>query len=74
MKEKLFSPTEDNYLLQSEYFRKLKPFLKTDETWLEMEKQNFYNCINTCKHYFDDIIIQLLDEWEFNQDLKTIIS
>jgi len=74
MKEKLFFPTEDNYLLQSEYFRKLKRFLKTDKTRLNTEKENFYNCINTCKHYFDDIATQLPDEWGFKQESKTIIS
>lgn len=69
-----FYPIEDNFLLQSTFFRGLKRFLKADKEWLKKEEEKYYLCISRCKDAFFEIAAQIPQEWGFTLELQTLVS
>lgn len=68
-----FLPTENNYCLQSTFFKKIRHHLKDETGMLLGEKENFYLCIASCHQYFDDIAQLLPQEWGFTKDVKSLV-
>lgn len=68
-----FWATEDQYILQSVFFKQLRRFLKADKEWYIKERENFYLCIEKCKRYYDEIIKQLCPEWGFLDETITVL-
>lgn len=69
-----FYPTEDNYILQSQFFNDLKRFVKVDKNYLEKEKENFYLCVNNCKQIFFQIIPLIPPSWGMTKEIETLLA
>jgi len=69
-----FYSTEDNFLLQSQFFKGLKRFLKADKEWLRKEEEKYYLCISRCEREFPEMALQIPPEWGFTKELQTLVS
>ena len=71
--DKTFWATEDQYMLQSLFFKQLRRFLKLDKEWCRKEQENFYLCIDKCKRNFSDIVKLIPPEWGFFDETITVV-
>jgi hypothetical protein len=71
--DKRFWATEEQFMLQSLFFKQLRRFLKRDKGWCRKEQENFYLCISKCKRYFSEIVQLIPLEWGFFDETITIL-
>jgi hypothetical protein len=70
-----FTGIENNYCLQSGFFRIFKRFLKgLNKDWAKTEEKNFYLCIENSKQHFEACANILPAEWGFNKELENLLT
>ena len=70
-----FTGIENNYCLQSGFFRIFKRFLKAlNKNWANTEEKNFYLCIQNSKKYLEACYKILPVEWGFNNELENLLT
>lgn len=70
-----FIATENNYCLQSSFFRIFKRFLKAlYKDWAKTEEKNFYLCIENSRKYLEASSKILPEEWGFNDELENLLT
>ena len=69
-----FYPTEDNFLLQSGFFKGLKSILNNDNQWIRNEEEKYYLYITRCKQEFSKIALLIPPEWGFTKKYETLVS
>jgi hypothetical protein len=73
--DKEFYPTENNYCLQSTFFKHFRRYLRGSERgWAKKEEENFYLCINNSKNYFSQCISLIPFEWGFTKSIQKILE
>lgn len=70
-----FTGIENNFCLQSSFFRTFKRFLKAlDKNWAKREKENFYLCLQNSKQYLQKCYELLPAEWGLTKDIQSQIT
>jgi hypothetical protein len=70
-----FLATENNYCLQSYFFRIFKRFLKAlNKDWAKSEENNFYLCVENSRKYLEACFKILPEEWGFDNELEKILT
>ena len=72
--EPQFYATENNYCLQSAFFKVFKRYVKAlNKNWAIAEEENFYLCVNNCKQCFSEIARYLPAEWGYSPEIQQTI-
>jgi hypothetical protein len=74
LKDNKFYPTVDNNVLESELFKDIRGYLKTDKELFNKERENFYLCIQKCEHIFNDIAQVIPQSWGFTAEHEALIA
>jgi hypothetical protein len=70
-----FSGIENNFCIQSSFFRTFKRYLKVlNKNWVNTERYNFYLCIKNSKQYLQECFEILPEEWGLTPDQMHLIT
>jgi hypothetical protein len=70
-----FYPTENNYCLQSAFFKRFRRYLRASEKeWAKKEEENFYFCVNNSKKYLSQCISLIPSDWGFTKPIQKILA